>query len=101
MCKCEKYGVFHNTTDKQKDRIRNMIKVKQLTERHPVAKWSVCVVERLSARHLILQQALGQCIYIIFVYLSVTLFYACAGGAGGRVKLRIGLVDGRRSRIGG
>ena len=59
--------------------------------------------ERLSARHLILQQVLGQYIYIYIyiyvylsvmlfyaVYLSITLFYACAGGAGGCVKLRVG-----------
>ena len=60
------------------------------------------VVERLSARHLILQHALGRCIFVrhaplsvtlycasrsLFVrhaLLSVTLFYACAKGWQGR-----------------
>ena len=37
------------------------------------------VAERLSARHLIVQHALGRCGQCM---LSGTLFYACAGGAG-------------------
>ena len=53
---------------------------------------SKLVAERISARHLILQHALGQCI----VYLSGTLFCACARGGVTRVYVFVvRWMDGR------
>ena len=94
------------------------MQVASLAEPKTPLESSVFIAERLSARHLILQHALGRCIFVrhallsVTLYcpsrslfgrhalLSVTLFYACAKGWQGRdtrvrAYIRRRALDGR------
>ena len=79
------------------------------TKRGPGGITQEVIAEHLSARHLILQHELGQCMFVcmyvcmfvcMYVYLSVTLLYACADQGARRrgmhvYESRSGLLDAR------